>query len=600
MKKLKALLSFLLVVVIAINISYADEFSDYVSEIRGDTAVVKTYDEYGANSLLGAIQSDTTEDGERANPDRVYYLKRGGMYLNDAAWYYTPPGESIEIVGGEGDIIKPEKDVERPPIVSGIPNSEGSAVTGYWIQPGSKSNVKFKNIAFMNACSDGSKGSGLMWLSDSSRVTFENCLFEHNTWAFLPSNKRGMKVYIRDCLFLNMVGNTVRRNGGVYDNYGSSADSLVVENSTHLIGSGFMYKIRNYPFRHIYFNHNTFVNCSNNIIEGGGMHLNMIFTNNLIVNSNYQPYYPGLDYGETDQDSLPTGIINVDTLEGIGNFYPDGFPEEDRKVLVDNNAVYWDPRLDQILNELRKGESDTVDWQSQMITMNDRTQAMFNDDESYPYLTEGEWIKGEEPGFLNMKDLMEDMIFWGINNPADDNEYVQQAWREQEEVIVPDWPVLADLSYTNSKLKTGGSNGMPVGDLNWFPSKKEEWEAQKETYHNQLYSALNNGEPVSGVEDSDKNVQKDDFELLKNYPNPFNPTTTIQYRIGKPGSVKLTVYNVMGQKVKTLVNSYKSTGKFSVKWNGVNEKDTKVSSGLYFYKLQTGNKTQMRKMILLK
>ncbi len=596
MKKTRMLLVAFLMLGMIVNSALAG-FEDYISEMRGDTAVVKTFEEGGANTLVGAIESDTTEDGERAKENRVYLLVRGGLYLNDADWYYTPSSEPITVAGEKGALIKPKDGTDRPPIISGIPDSEGNSVTGYWLQPGSKSHVVFKNIAFMNACSDGTPGSGLMWLEDSSRIEFENCLFEHNTWAFLPSNKRGMKVYLRDCLFLNMVGNTMRRNGGVYDNYGSSGDSLVVENCTHLIASGFLYKIRHYPFRHIYFNHNTFVNCSNNLINGSGMHINKIFTNNLIVNSNFQAYYPGLDFGETDQDMLPTGIINVDTLQNIGAFYPDGFPEKDRKVLVDNNAVYWDNRLDEILETLKTGESDSVEWKSQMITMNDRTQAMFDDDDAYPYLTEGNWVRDEKPEFMNMKDLMDDMIQWGIHNPIDANQYIQEAWREQEEFIVPDWPILADLSYANETLKTAGINGFPVGDLNWFPEKKQEWEAQKETEYAVLYDALNNGNTVAV--DRVDNVA-DEFELSQNYPNPFNPTTTIQYKIANPTAVKLTVYNVMGEKVKTLVNTKKSAGQYNIAWNATNDMGIKVSSGVYFYRLQTADNVQMKKMIFLK
>jgi hypothetical protein len=237
MKKRQMLLAVLLILVMAINMTYAEGFEDYISEMRGDTAVVKTYNEGGANTLVGAIMSDTTTTGERTNLDRVYYLKRGGLYLNDADWYNTPDDMPINIIGGDGALIKPEGGISMPAVITGIPDAEGNAKTGYWIQPGSKSNVKFQNIAFMNACSDGSLGSGLMWLTDSCTIEFDNCLFEHNTWAFLASDRRGMTVKLRNCIFLNMTGNTCRRNGGVYDNYGSSGDSLIVENCTHLIAS---------------------------------------------------------------------------------------------------------------------------------------------------------------------------------------------------------------------------------------------------------------------------------------------------------------------------------------------------------------------------
>jgi hypothetical protein len=90
------------------------------------------------------------------------------------------------------------------------------------------------------------------------------------------------------------------------------------------------------------------------------------------------------------------------------------------------------------------------------------------------------------------------------------------------------------------------------------------------------------------------------FNLKQNYPNPFNPTTRINYTIGMESFVNLTVFDVSGNFVKTLVNSHKPTGIHSLQWDGTNELDKKMPSGSYFIKIKTGGFTQSRKMILLK
>jgi len=90
------------------------------------------------------------------------------------------------------------------------------------------------------------------------------------------------------------------------------------------------------------------------------------------------------------------------------------------------------------------------------------------------------------------------------------------------------------------------------------------------------------------------------FNLKQNYPNPFNPTTRINYTIGMESFVNLTVFDVSGNFVKTLVNSHKPTGIHSLQWDGTNELDKKMPSGSYFIKIKTGEFTQSRKMILLK
>ena len=89
--------------------------------------------------------------------------------------------------------------------------------------------------------------------------------------------------------------------------------------------------------------------------------------------------------------------------------------------------------------------------------------------------------------------------------------------------------------------------------------------------------------------------------LNENYPNPFNPTTTISYNLANDSSVELSIYNLKGQKVKQLVSDQLSAGQYSVDWNGTDNNGKDVSSGIYLYKLKVGNHyTSTKKMILLK
>ncbi|MDP8203956.1 MAG: T9SS type A sorting domain-containing protein [Candidatus Tenebribacter mawsonii] len=89
-------------------------------------------------------------------------------------------------------------------------------------------------------------------------------------------------------------------------------------------------------------------------------------------------------------------------------------------------------------------------------------------------------------------------------------------------------------------------------------------------------------------------------ELQGNYPNPFNPVTNIAYSVKEAGKVTLEVYNIKGQLVKTLVNDNKETGQFTAIWNGSDNNNKSVSSGVYFYKMKSGNYTSTKKMILMK
>ena len=91
-----------------------------------------------------------------------------------------------------------------------------------------------------------------------------------------------------------------------------------------------------------------------------------------------------------------------------------------------------------------------------------------------------------------------------------------------------------------------------------------------------------------------------DYKLQQNFPNPFNPNTTIKYNLPKRTSVSLKIYNLAGQLIKTLVNEKQQTGSYIVKWNGNDEQSCNVTSGVYLCRLQTNEFVQTRKMILVR
>jgi len=90
------------------------------------------------------------------------------------------------------------------------------------------------------------------------------------------------------------------------------------------------------------------------------------------------------------------------------------------------------------------------------------------------------------------------------------------------------------------------------------------------------------------------------YYLYNAYPNPFNPVTSFRYDLPKDGLVKITVYDMMGREVKTLVNSSQTAGYKSIQWNATNDRNEPVSAGLYLYTIQAGEFRQTKKMVLLK
>ena len=101
-----------------------------------------------------------------------------------------------------------------------------------------------------------------------------------------------------------------------------------------------------------------------------------------------------------------------------------------------------------------------------------------------------------------------------------------------------------------------------------------------------------------GVEDTPKAPEQ--FALLQNYPNPFNPTTTIPFAIKDRSHVTLTIYNIRGQVVRTLVDGTLEAKSYGLTWDGRDDNGQPVSSGVYFYKLIAGDFQDVRKLVLTK
>ena len=143
------------------------------------------------------------------------------------------------------------------------------------------------------------------------------------------------------------------------------------------------------------------------------------------------------------------------------------------------------------------------------------------------------------------------------------------------------------------------------------------WETQ---YEPSITVADNNSVYVNRIENNSKNIPGVFTDLIdlsyfvpnssedvapmlaqiSNYPNPFNPETTISYALPQTGKVKIDVYNIKGQKVKTLVNEHKAAGQHSVVWKGTDDNNKQVASGVYLYKMKSGKFSTTNKMILMK
>lgn len=568
----------------------------YVESTNGDTLVVKDDLGYGMNSLYLLMVSDSN-----APATRVYYLQSGGTYSCQSNPQSSTTYKTI-IMGPEQNIKTAASNTTVfPPIVCG---AYGTGIN----TPGgvtSRNDLLVKNIDFEIGNSNGS-GSGWAFFGINGanhKLQVDNCIMEHTWWCWVGGPRAMQTIKFTNDYFVNLVGHSCRRNGGVTDfNSGSASkqDTLLVENCTHVNIQGIIYKFRQgYTVNRSIFNHNNFINCSSFIIMNNGNSTNLSITNSIFVNVQLQGFAPVLstsDVGEVDPEGLPMGLINlrVDSTftANVGT----------HGVYVDKNVTYWDPTLSDIVTTLNSGNGvdNRKDWVSQMITMNTRTSGLFANT-AYPKLKNGTWTT-KKPTFANTSDLFTTALatLKAFSIATVDTAYGTPLamWRKVNDktsmFIYADFPLPIDLSYTDTDLLTGGLEGEPVGDLGWFPTQFATWKnTQRSVEMRRIQTVLDSGRPY-GTAVASTEVPKS-FQLEQNYPNPFNPSTKISYTLAKAGNVTLKVYNMLGQEVATLVNGFQAAKSYDVNFNAAN-----LSSGAYFYELKAGNESVIKKMVLMK
>ena len=154
----------------------------------------------------------------------------------------------------------------------------------------------------------------------------------------------------------------------------------------------------------------------------------------------------------------------------------------------------------------------------------------------------------------------------------------------------------------------GGQNSLNaefgLGDASVIDTLKIEWpsgivQVFEQVDVNQFISITEGDTVITGIYDSIKEIPKE-FSLNQNYPNPFNPTTVISYHLSAVSDVELTIYNQLGQRIKTLVKERQHAGAYQIEWDGRDHVGKQVASGVYLYRLKAGSFVETRKMVLLR
>ncbi len=548
---------------------------------------------YASDGLLDqVVRADTLPNGSQAHS--VYLLmSTDTTYIFDAT---ITVKSSVAFIGvpkaGTGQLPCIQPDVLGDLSIPGLLFTlTGNHTTGTF------KNLYLLGIAVNNQVNFGG-GQAIQLTADSATIVTDNCVYEQ--WSQFAIGYAGSycKFFITNCKFRNMttqpnqyyVGEALRN-----ENYIAAfkTDSIVMKNNTLLCVSGYATAATGGIVNYYEFSHNNFVYSFKNPFFLDRM-VNAKFNNNIF----YGVYAGGQSKTEFNGgwDSFTAGtvasIITMGPLDSataailLGHASTgagDTTAEKLRKVEVKNNAYFWPSAL--VSYWTAWNDTAHVDSIYTPVWMNAQSVNMFTDHAKWPGFVES-GNQSVDPGFgASIPGVLQagtgnangvGLLAWfaAVRGGTGTSETYGYNFTQVENKAswVPPWPLpeATDMQYSNTALKTGATDGKEVGDPYWWVGGPSAVQPQPGTA------------PLS-------------YSLSQNYPNPFNPSTQITYSVPKSGSVQLSIYNTLGQKVATLVNGVVAAGQHTVTFSAGN-----LASGVYFYRIEAGSYTATMKMTLLK
>ena len=518
----------------------------------------------------GQILGDTTETGERLNPNRVYKLERNTFYLFEAR--LDVEGFKCEIVGPDNGPLMYDTEDGHPPVVLFKANENGQANQYFRLFEGGE--FILKNTIYAGLSDAGVTVGRFIDDYSGNRIVLDNLIVTQNRYQNRWRSDGGEYI-VRNCVFLNNWDGSNTEWRGVGFVIGTGTSSFICENNTFVnMGAPIRAKDGAFYNTETYYAHNTLVNTTQH--ELGLRQKELIAANNLYYNWGWVGFGDA-KLTEDPPDNLKMFLTDNNELVSMDSV----------SLYFGNNAFFHEAAL-----EAWYTEADTLNLPG-ILPQSAYDYVALDDN-----WTIGDIIEGQDPQFTNfdsnidsLKGFLDGYFSVPPVTPAPNwlTDYIVD-WSETGPYM-KQWPLPFDFSYSNSELMTSASDGLPLGDLNWFPEKKAEYLANRDDIVADLKEKKSGLTAVENLW-----TLEAEFSLSQNYPNPFNPSTTISFSLKNTANVKLTIYNTLGQEVATLLNGQKQSGVHQVIWNSEN-----FVSGVYFYELKVdGNRSQIKKMTLMK
>jgi hypothetical protein len=433
---------------------------------QGDTLVVEWYDPVAQDVLRDALLNAINNDTNRP-PGRVYLLKKGGYYWNRETIQNT--GYHLRIVGQPAGSTSEE----NPPVLQMVRRDDGSVnqrmITGV-------SSVTLKNLWITGADDNGVQTAyqPIQIDANDSRFVIDNCVIDRSNFALIAFTGRNNDIFYTNNKFRNLIG---RPSTQQWEGRGVSVwadqDTVIVENNTFFNLEFTAFQMEGGAIKYLRFNHNTMVNIGRNFLTGSWWR-EAYFANNLIVNGFWHGEGPA-DYNSAGRD--PRGYHAG--MMGIGPLPSKYGPELGRRILLANTASWRDPAFTTYYGTEVRAQPfvgtvtrlDYLSGQYRNMVVKDTT-----------------WL-ATRPNFPTYPDTLLPKMWANITDlranrtPAAPYFFQLPVFEDGTECFqCVSWPLPENFAYTDAQLLTAGTDGLPLGDLNWFPARKAQFEANKAQY----------------------------------------------------------------------------------------------------------------------
>jgi hypothetical protein len=536
--------------------------------------------------------------------DRIYRLKDGynGYYVLNEIINNT--GFNLTIIGGG----TPDPGDTKPTMPATLQTS-GTGGTPFNYMFDAYANITLKGIYFVDATADGIFNSQFFMHigANDMRVIIDHCILDP---AGSPIYATGgnPKIYITNSLFNRLTNQTTSVNGPVnfyFPNDQSGVDTLFIENNTFIgLSTAVFSDNLSTKSNFTWMNHNTFIHhkCQ---IDWMADQKEFYFTNNLMYDCHVIPYEKAWVGGAWDHYpvggvsellwSAPTDSVKVNGVwEKFGYSYMTSFVanniEFKNKEFIDNldalytwsksvgapNSMYFQPLV-------WSPDAPARGVELSVALANNPQSKIYNSTE-YPKWKAANNKYNINPAFTDVRIYEKSKIFaqWAL--PATKNDYFASYYKDGTAFTSlnwywdPDgnlgqnetWP-LFDGTYTNSAALSGALDGLPIGDLNWFPAKKALWQSNKAAIDAHILALNTSQMNLTAV----NNVKADKPKFVDVYPNPVIDVMTFNIKGNLTNNTQIRVFNTLGQTVETL---HLASGISKYVWN-----TAKLQSGTYYY-----------------